>query len=196
MRSWGSTKPGSRSSSVQDDSSGAGRRCTITSVGSARSGRAAPGPIPGAAAGSLSSDRGFGRPCLLDVPGDLLHELRLALERALLAQPPPKLHREPRAVEIALPVEEVRLDPALGAAVVRVDADRDRGPPVADGTRVDPVLGHEQLRIDAEVRRREAKGASALVAADDDPVELEWSPEELGRLPHLAGVRECTDRRR
>ena len=62
----------------------------------------------------------------LDVAGDLLHELGLAPERALVAQPLPELDAQRTAVEVALEVEQERLDPPLDAAVVRVDADRER----------------------------------------------------------------------
>ena len=61
-----------------------------------------------------------------DVAGDLVDQLLLALEHLLVAQPLPQLDDQPPAVEIALEVEQVRLDPPLLAAVVRVRADRDR----------------------------------------------------------------------
>src|SRR5207245_4544208 len=120
----------------------------------------------------------------------------LALERALRAQPSPQLEHEPLAVEIALPVEEVRLDPALGAAVMGIDADRDCRPAVADRARVDAVRRDEQLRIDAKVRRRKAERAPALVTADDGPVQLERTPEKLGRTANVALMRARADRRR
>jgi hypothetical protein len=44
---------------------------------------------------------------------DLLDQLPLARERRLVAQPLPELDHEPLAVEIALEVEQERLDPPL-----------------------------------------------------------------------------------
>ena len=71
------------------------------------------------------------RPCgalgLLDVARDLSDELLLALEGPLVPQALPELDDQPPPVEVALEVEQERLDPPLVAAVVRVDADRDRG---------------------------------------------------------------------
>ena len=75
-------------------------------------------------AGRSRPDGGSGR---LDVAADLGDELLLGGEHRLVAQPLPDLDDEPLAVEIAVEVEQVRLDPALGAAVVRVRADRDGG---------------------------------------------------------------------
>ena len=66
-----------------------------------------------------------------DISGDLLDELGFAREDGLVAEALPEFDDQPLAVEIALEVEQERLDPALGAAVVRVDADRDRGAVVA-----------------------------------------------------------------
>ena len=63
----------------------------------------------------------------LDVRGDRVDQLRLAREGTLVAQPLPELDHEPPAVQVAVEVEQVRLDPQRRAAVVRVDADRDRG---------------------------------------------------------------------
>ena len=63
-----------------------------------------------------------------DVLRDLVDELLLAREGALVAEAVPELDPERTAVEVALEIEEERLDPALDAAVVRVDADRERGP--------------------------------------------------------------------
>ena len=65
---------------------------------------------------------------LLHVEGDLIDELRLARERPLVAQALPQLQPQVRAVEIAVEIEQERLDAALGAPVVGVDADRERGP--------------------------------------------------------------------
>ena len=48
-------------------------------------------------------------------------------KRLLVAQPLPELDDEPLAVEVAVEVEQERLDPPLRAAVVRVRADRDCG---------------------------------------------------------------------
>src|SRR5262249_34112055 len=59
----------------------------------------------------------------LHVAPDLLDELGLACEGPLLPEPVPELDGQALPVEVALEVEQEGLDPALGAAVVRVDAD-------------------------------------------------------------------------
>ena len=48
------------------------------------------------------------------------------LERPLVAQPPPELDDEALPVQVAVEVEQERLDPPLVAAVMRVRTDRDR----------------------------------------------------------------------
>ena len=86
-----------------------------------RSGHAAAPPL-------TLSRRANGGARPLDVAGDLLDQLGLAPEDLLVAEPLPDLDHEPLAVEVALEVEQVRLDPPLAAAVVRIRADRDRRP--------------------------------------------------------------------
>ena len=115
------------------------------------------------------SDRLSGR---FDVAGELIDQLLLAAEDLLVAEPPPHFDDEPAAVEVALEVEQVRLDPAFLAAVMGVEADRDRGTMVERGAGVDPVRRDEQRRLDREVRRRVAERAAALVAGDDGAVQL------------------------
>src|SRR5205085_10050757 len=68
-----------------------------------------------------------GFPSRSHVAPDLLDELGLRRERALLPQPGPQLEDEAAPVEVALEVEEEGLHPALLAAVVRIRPDRDRG---------------------------------------------------------------------
>src|SRR5215210_2377710 len=137
--------------------------------------------------------RSDGLPRRLDVPSDLVDQLLLAREDLLVAQPPPQLDDEAPAVEVALEVEQVRLDPPLVTAVVRVEPDRDRGAMTERLARVDAVGRHEQRRLDRQVRSRVAEGAAALVAADDDPVELRRPPEQACRCRHLAVVEEAAD---
>src|SRR4051794_26323473 len=60
----------------------------------------------------------------VDVLRNLGDEGGLALERALLAQALPQLEDQPVPVEVAVEVEQKRLDPALAPAVVRIRADR------------------------------------------------------------------------
>src|SRR5512134_2853579 len=100
----------------------------------------------------------------LDVPGDLVDQPLLVGEDLLVPQPLPELDHEPAAVEIALEVEQVGLDPPLLAAVVGIRADRDRGPVIQCGPGVDPVGRHEQARLDRQVRGRIAERAAPLVA--------------------------------
>src|SRR6185312_13322514 len=52
----------------------------------------------------------------LDVGGDLLDERRLGLEDGLVSQALPELDHEALPVQIAVEIEEVRLDPPLRAA--------------------------------------------------------------------------------
>src|SRR3954452_21712887 len=59
-----------------------------------------------------------------DVPADLVDQLLLAPEDGLVPEPQPELDDEALAVEVAVEVEQERLDPPLAAAVVRVRADR------------------------------------------------------------------------
>src|SRR5579884_4205063 len=134
-------------------------------------------------------------PRRLHVPRDLLDELVLARERLLVAQPPPELDHEPLTVLIALPVEQEGLDPPLVAAVVGIDADRDRRADVRDRPRVDAVRRHCELRPHVEVGGREAEPRAAVISADDDALDLEGPPEQARRLGHLARLREGADSR-
>ncbi len=54
----------------------------------------------------------------VDVEGDLVDEGVLRRKHRLVAQAFPHLDDEPLAVEIAVEVEKIRLDPALAAAVM------------------------------------------------------------------------------
>src|SRR3954451_7082481 len=80
---------------------------------------------------SRSQPSRLGRPRyragLLDIAADLRDELGLRRDAPPPTRFPPHREQEPLAVEVAVEVEEVRLDPPLGAAVVRVDADGDGG---------------------------------------------------------------------
>ena len=82
------------------------------------------------------------RPRRLDVARDLRDQLFLGREHRLVAEPLPELDDEPLAVEVAVEVEQVRLDAPLGAAVVRVRAHRDRRPVLERAARIDPEAGH------------------------------------------------------
>src|SRR5207253_9976722 len=90
------------------------------------------------------------------------------------------------AVQVALELEQVRLDATLAAPVVRVDPDRDRRPVTARRARVDPVRGHQQLRLQRQVRGREPKRPAALVPENDCAVELSRPAEEPRGRGHLA----------
>src|SRR5688572_17968572 len=151
---------------------------------------------PECASARARSARTRRRPSRLDVAGDLVDERLLALECPLVAQPLPQLDDQPPAVQIALEIEQVRLDPAFLAAVVRVRADRDRGAVAERVARVDPVPRDEHGGVDGEVRGREAQRAAALIAGHDDAVDLRWTPEETRRLPDLARLQPATDLRR
>src|SRR5207253_8407113 len=108
----------------------------------------------------------------LHVARDLGDQLLLARERALVAQPRPELERQLLAVEVALEVEEERLDPPLLAAVVRVGADRDRGTMTVGRAGVDAVAGDDDVGRRPQVRGREAERPAARVARDDEASDL------------------------
>src|SRR2546425_8363199 len=133
---------------------------------------------------------------LLDVSGDLVDQLALAFERALVAQAPPQLEHEPLAVEIAFEVEQERLHAPLLTAVVRVRPDRDRRTRPMPETGVDAVCGHDQARVDRQVRRREAERPAPRVAGDDDALDLGGPAEQRGRPLHLAAADKPADTRR
>ena len=89
----------------------------------------------------------------LDVAADLLDQRLLALEDLLVAQALPELDDEPLAVEVAVEVEQERLDAPLGAAVVRIRPDRDRR-----------AMVERRARVDAVARGRGAAGPIAMFA--------------------------------
>ena len=106
------------------------------------------------------------------------------------------------AVQVAVEVEDVGLDPALAHLEGRVGADRDRrdrrsavsserAAPLVQPDHpagVDPVGGHRGPRLGAQVRGREAELAAALVAALDDAVDAVRAPERCGGGRHVAGL--------
>src|SRR3954471_7241757 len=147
-------------------------------------------------AGSCGSARRAGLPPCLDVLRNLGNEGGLALEGALLAQTLPQLEDQPVPVEVAIEVEQKRLDPALAPAVVRIRADRDGRTVLARRARVDPELGHEQLRVEAEVRGREAERATPCIARHDRAVELGGGPAPSRRPIDLAAAEQVADPRR
>src|SRR3954469_1653169 len=140
--------------------------------------------------------RTLGAPRLLDVAGDLRDELGLALEGLLVADPAPEFDDEALPVEVAVEVEQERLDAALVASVVRVRPDRDGGAALAGGARVDAVRRHDEARIQGQVRGREAERAAARVARDDEAVDLRGPPQERGGALQLARPDEPPDGRR
>src|SRR5437868_5126135 len=132
-----STRRRSRRSRSRAGRSAAGRRATTTSAARARSATRARPPTRAAAAPPRSSGpaersdgarRGARRG---DVAGDLVDQVLLAREGSLVAQALPQLDDEPAPVQVALEVEQERLDPPFVAAVVRVRPDRDGGARVA-----------------------------------------------------------------
>src|SRR5215207_2088279 len=144
--------------------------------------------------GSGARPRGGSR--LVDVAPDLLDELRLARERALLAEVAPQLDDEPLAIEVATEVEQERFDPALAAPIVRVDTDRDRGAMLAHRACVDPERRHDQALRHGEVRGREPERASTSVPGHDGPLDLGGPPEQPRGSLNLAGAQQLTDVRR
>src|SRR5262249_10139015 len=71
-------------------------------------------------------------------------------------------------------------------AVVWVRPDRDRGPMSEPESGIDPVSGTREVRLETEVRGRVAERPAALVAGDDEAVELERPAEHRGRRAHVA----------
>src|SRR5438874_12730962 len=108
-------------------------------------------------------------------------ELLFALECTLLAQALPQLDDEPLAVEVSFEVEQECLDPPFVAAVVRVDADRDGGSMLTDGTCVNAVRGNEELGVRAQIRGRKAERAAASLAGDDEALDFGGSSEQPSR---------------
>ena len=93
--------------------------------------------------------RPHGGPRRVDVAGDLRDQRVLALEGRLVPESLPELDDEPLAVQVAVEVEQERLDAPLRAAVVRVRADRDRRAVVERRARVDPVSRARELGVRA-----------------------------------------------
>src|SRR5581483_1072112 len=90
-------------------------------------------------------------PRAADVVRDRLHQIRLGSERSLVAELLPELHHEAPLVQVAVAVEEERLDAALAAAVVRIRPDRDGGAVTVGLAGVDAERGHEQAGGHVEV---------------------------------------------
>src|SRR5205085_358091 len=105
-----------------------------------------------------------GRPRPPDVVVDRRDELRLGAEGRLVAEALPQLEDEALPVQVALEVEDERLDAPFGPAEVRIRPDRDRGAMTERRTGVDPELRHEQIPRHREVRGGEAERDTALVA--------------------------------
>ena len=59
--------------------------------------------------------------------------------------------------------------------------------------RVDPECRHEQVGGSLEVRGREAEQPSALVAHDDDSLDLRRPAEQVGRMADVAGREQLPD---
>ena len=149
------------------------------------------------AAAAASASHGAG--CAtrsLDVAGDLVDQRLLGLEYRLVAQALPQLDDEPLPVQVALEVEQERLDPPLRAAVLRVRPDRDRRARAGRGARVDPVRGHQQARRRLDVRGREAEARAARVARHDHALHLRRAPEQARGGRDLPRVQQLPDVRR
>src|SRR5690348_6544585 len=135
---------------------------------------------------TCGSDRPLRLPRGLDVSRDLLDERGLALERLLVPQPRPELDRQLLSVQVALEVEQERLDAALLAAVVRIRADGDRRTTLPSRARVDAEAGHDDARLRADVGGREPERAAARVAGDHDARHLRRAAEQQRRALDLA----------
>ena len=107
-----------------------------------------------------------------------------------------ELDDHPLPVEVAGEIEQERLDPPFRAAVVRVQADRDRSSMVERRAGVDPERRDEQRVLDPEVRRGKAQRPAARIPGDDDPLDLERAAEERSGRTHVTGSREPADLRR
>src|SRR5580765_1799699 len=90
----------------------------------------------------------------------------------------------------------MRLDPPLVTAVVRVDADRDRGAVAERRPRIDAIGRDEDLWSDGEVSRRIPERPAALVPEHDGALDLGRATEELCRPHDVALPQEAPDRSR
>src|SRR6476659_7204863 len=90
----------------------------------------------------------------------------------------------------------MRLDPPLVTAVVRVDADRDRGAVAKCRPRIDAVGRDEDLWSDGEVGRRIPERSAALVSEHDDALDLGRATEEPCGPNDLALPQQAPDRSR
>ena len=106
-------------------------------------------------------------------PAHLLDQRVDAVEAALAAQALEEIQAQLAAVDVAVEVEQERLDEQAAAGDEgRAHADIDGGDvrlAVDFGAAgVDPVVGDDQARVGHEVGGREAERAAALVAVGDD----------------------------
>src|SRR5579885_2593287 len=139
------------------------------------------------------SRRGRRLPRAPDVVRDRGDQLRLRRERRLVAELLPQLHDEPSSVQVALVVEEERLDAPFAAAVVRIRSDRDRGSVAVRLAGVDPERRNEETGGDVDVRGRKAEPGAAMVAVHDGPLHFGRPADELRRGPDVAAREQHAD---
>src|SRR2546421_5154758 len=141
--------------------------------------------------GGLAGPKSCSRP--LDVVVNRGHELLERVEPALLADRAPQLNDQPLAVQIAVEIEQMRLDPPLDAVEMRVRPDRHRRAPVVRPARIDAVRRNEERFGDVQVRGGKPELTATSVTADDNPLNLRRSPEQRRGGLGLAGVNELPD---
>src|SRR5438270_2471660 len=139
----------------------------------------------------LAGPKGCPRP--LDIVVDRGHELLERVEPALLADRAPQLNDQPLAVQIAVEIEQMRLDAPLDAVEMRVRPDRYRRAPVVRPARIDAIRRNEESFGDVQVRGGKPELAATSVTADDNPLNLRRSPEQRRGGLGLAGVNEPPD---
>ena len=124
----------------------------------------------------------------------LLHERVHGLEALLAAHPLQEGDAQRLAVEVALEVDQVRLDQQAAAGLEGGPHPHvHRGGVAVRPGGVDAVAGSHEPVVGHEVGRGHAELAPAPVAAHDLALEQERAAEELGGLRHLAGGHEAAD---
>src|SRR5690606_34140302 len=139
------------------------------------------------------------RPRLSDVEGDLRAQRVEPVEVALLAQAPPEVHRQMRAVDVPVEVEDQHLEERGPAADRRPRADaRDaveqRRAEAADPDGEDAV-DRRPAALEADIRRRKSQALAEPEPANDPPRHAVIAAEHRLRLLEIALGERGPDRR-
>src|SRR5260221_6634920 len=106
-------------------------------------------------------------------------------------------------IEIAVEIEQMSLEAKIAApegwaaAEIGDGVMPERVPALLNaGTHGVDASGRAQVVVEHEVRRREADGAAACIAAFDAPLDLPEAPEQRRRLTGVSGCEKLADARR